>query len=384
MYYIKTLNKISEEGLRLFTDEYQLVDETEKASGILVRSQDMTNMDFSKDLLAIARAGAGTNNIPLDRCSEKGIVVFNTPGANANAVKELVLAGLFLSSRDILEGCQWTKSLTENVQNQVEKGKSPFAGQEVKGKTLGVLGLGAIGVKVANAASDLGMKVVAFDPFLSIKAALDLSRKISVCEKVEDLIPQCDYISIHVPTMESTKGMLNKNLFSLMKENTRLLNFSRDSIVVDKDLSDAIDSGKIARYVTDFPNEALLGMNNVIAIPHLGASTAESEENCAAMAVEQIRDYLENGNISNSVNFPSCSLGPSKRINRIAIQNKNIPAILGRITGILADMNINISDLINRSKGDVAYTLVDVDSHIEEEDLRRALGVEGILHIRII
>lgn len=384
MYRIKTLNNISEIGLNLFTDKYHIIDNTDDANGILVRSQDMLNMEFSDNLLAIARAGAGTNNIPIDRCSEKGIVVFNTPGANANAVKELVLAGLFLSSRDIVKGCEWAKTLTGDVPKQVEKGKSAFAGNEIKGKTIGVIGLGAIGVMVANAASDLGMKVMAFDPYLSIRAALNLSRKISVCETVEVLLPQCDYVTIHIPTLDSTKGMFNDELFSLMKDDTNLLNFSRDSIVNDRALERAFAAGKVYRYVTDFPNEELTKMEGVIAIPHLGASTEESEENCAVMAVEQLMDYMENGNITNSVNFPVCTLGPRKSINRIAIQNKNIPAILGKITGILAEMNINISDLINRSKGDLAYTLIDVDSHIEEDELRKALDVDGIFSIRII
>lgn len=384
MYTIKTLNKISDKGLSLFHSNYTLNEDTALANGILVRSQDMHSMEFSQNLLAIARAGAGVNNIPVDRCSQEGIVVFNTPGANANAVKELVLSGLFLASRDIVKGCAWTKTLTENISKSVEKGKSQFAGHEIKGKTLGVLGLGAIGVMVANAATQLGMKVVGFDPYLSIRAALGLSNEISLCESIETLIPQCDYISIHTPATESTKGMINSTVFALMKEGTCLLNFSRDSIVNDEDLLQAIAQGKIHRYVTDFPNETVVNSENVVAIPHLGASTEESEENCAAMAVTQLMDYIENGNITNSVNFPNCSMGVCNSQGRIAVIHENKPAMIGTITSYLASLNINISELTNRGKGDYQYTLLDLDSPATIEQLTTLKETPGIQSVRVV
>ncbi|MEG2199716.1 MAG: 3-phosphoglycerate dehydrogenase family protein, partial [Anaerovorax sp.] len=362
MYKIKTLNKISQTGLDLFSSDYTITDDLTLAHGVLVRSQDMHSMELSENILAIARAGAGVNNIPIDSCSKKGIVVFNTPGANANAVKELVLTGLFLASRDVVKGCSWVKTLTENISKAVEKGKGQFAGHEIQGKTLGVLGLGAIGVMVANSASQLGMKVVGFDPYLSIHAALELSNKISLCDSMETLVSQCDYLSVHVPASASTKGMIDQSIFHLMKDGTCLLNFSRDSIVNDEDLLQAIAEGKIHRYVTDFPNETVAHGENVIAIPHLGASTEESEENCAAMAVTQLMDYIENGNITNSVNLPNCSMGICGSQGRIAVIHENKPAMIGTITGHLASLGINIGDMTNRGKGDYQYTLVDLDS----------------------
>ncbi len=384
MYSIKTLNKISPKGLSLLSDQYELTEDASTANGILVRSQDMLTMDFSKNLLAIARAGAGVNNIPIDRCSENGIVVFNTPGANANAVKELVLASLLLASRDILQGCAWVKTLDSDIAKTVEKGKAQFAGNEIKGKTLGVLGLGAIGVMVANAATQLGMKVIGYDPYLSIKAALGLSNKISVTDSLEKLVSQCDFISIHTPVLESTKGMINETLMANMKDGVCILNFSRDSIVNDNHMAKALSSGKVARYVTDFPNEAVAHLDGVIAIPHLGASTEESEENCAVMAVEQLMDYMENGNIVNSVNLPECTLGPCESKGRIAIMSKNIANIQAEITGVLADKNIIISNLISRSKGEVAYTLIDVDTHLDEAELSKALEIEGVINVRVL
>ncbi|NLT48688.1 MAG: 3-phosphoglycerate dehydrogenase [Clostridiales bacterium] len=386
MYKIATLNKISEKGIACFSDNYEMTDNIDEAHGILVRSQDMRTMDFSDNLLAIARAGAGVNNIPLDVCSEKGIVVFNTPGANANAVKELVLTGLLMSARNLTSAIAWTKSLsaTSDIPRVVEKNKSKFAGHEIKGRTLGVIGLGSIGVMVANAAESLGMRVLGYDPYITISSAHELSPSVHIIESLDTLLPQCDYVTIHVPFMENTKEMIDKSRLRLMKKNVCLLNFSRDQIVKEFDVIEAIDRGFIRTYVTDFPNENYLGRDQIICIPHLGASTHESEDNCAVMAVEEIIDYLENGNIRNSVNFPSCSLGLCTTVARLVVLNKNIPSMLGRITGALADMNVNISDLINRSKGDYAVTMVDLDSRVDEQQLKKALSFDGIVSIRVI
>jgi len=389
MYQITTLNKISPVGLGRFTDAYTISEDLETANGILVRSQDMHTMEFSDNLLAIARAGAGVNNIPLDRCSEKGIVVFNTPGANANAVKELVMAAIFLSARNLPDALAWVQTLgkgTGDVGAAVEKGKGQFAGNEIKGKTLGVIGLGAIGVLVANTAQKLGMDVIGYDPFITLHSAHELSNKIPVVTDFGDLFPVCDYLTIHVPALDDTKGMINSKSFSQMKNGTVLINFSRGNLVNDDNLVGALKSGKVRKYVTDFPNNKLINQENVICIPHLGASTEEAEENCALMAADQLIDYIENGNIVNSVNFPTLSLGKINKqaTARICILNKNIPTMLGKITGILADMNVNIRDLINKSKGNYAYTLLDVDSTIDAKALKKKLAVEGIISIRII
>lgn len=384
MYKIATLNKISNKGLERFSDRYTVSDDTASAQGILLRSQDMHSMELPESLLAIARAGAGVNNIPVEECSKKGIVVFNTPGANANAVKELVLTGILMSARNVSSAIAWTKTLTEDISKTVEKNKSQFAGHEIKGKVLGVVGLGAIGVMVANAAESLGMHVIGYDPYMSIQSAHELSRTVDVYESLDLLLPKCDYITIHVPFMENTKELINEKRFSLMKDGVCLLNFSRDQIVSEADILNALETGKVRRYVTDFPSEKFLCNDRAICIPHLGASTKESEENCARMAVDQMMDYLENGNITNSVNFPNCSLGICTSQNRIAVLNKNVPAMLGKITGILADMNINISDLNNRSKGELAYTLIDIDSEVDEAVLKQALNVNGIISVRVI
>jgi D-3-phosphoglycerate dehydrogenase len=386
MYKIATLNKIAQKGISCFPDSYEIVENIEKAHGILVRSQDMRSMDFSENLLAIARAGAGVNNIPIDRCSERGIVVFNTPGANANAVKELVLTGLLMSARNLTTAIAWTKTLSTatDISKTVEKNKSKFAGHEIKGRILGVIGLGSIGVMVANGAECLGMKVLGYDPFLTIQSAHELSPSVQIIEALDVLLPLCDYVTIHVPFMENTKEMIDKSRLKLMKKDVCLLNFSRDQIVKEYDVLEAIDRGFIRTYVTDFPNEKYLDREQIICIPHLGASTHESEENCAVMAVEELIDFLENGNIKNSVNFPSCSLGLCTTNSRLVVLNKNIPSMLGRITGVLADMNINISDLINRSKGDYAVTLVDLDSDVNEKQLLKALSFEGIISARLI
>lgn len=384
MYKIATLNKISHKGLERFSNRYTVNEDAPDADAILVRSQDMNSMELSDQLLAIARAGAGVNNIPVDLCSKKGIVVFNTPGANANAVKELVLTAILMSARNLTSAIAWTKTLTEDVSKTVEKNKSQFAGHEIRGKVLGVIGLGAIGVMVANAAESLGMQVIGYDPFMSVKSAHELSSSVQVFESLDLVLPKCDYITIHVPFMDNTKELFNEKRFSIMKDGVCLLNFSRDQIVCEADVVQAMESGKVRKYVTDFPSEKMLCIDKVICIPHLGASTKESEENCARMAVDQLMDYLENGNISNSVNFPDCTLGVSTSKNRIAVLNKNIPAMLGKITGILADMNINISDLNNRSKGNLAYTLIDIDSEVDEAELKKALKVNGIIKVRVI
>lgn len=384
MYTITSLNKISPKGTSLFTDQYTMGDDANKAEAILVRSQDMQEMTFSPNLLAIARAGAGVNNIPVDKCAGLGIVVFNTPGANANAVKEIALAGLLLSSRDIVNGVTWAKSLTEDIAQTVEKGKSKFSGSEIKGKTLGVIGLGAIGVMVANAASALGMKVIGYDPFISVKAALDLSRKINLSETLDILLSTSDYITIHIPYMSETKNFISEAQLSLMKDGVCLLNFSRDAIVNEQDLIKALDSGKVHRYVTDFPNGHVTAHGKVISIPHLGASTEESEENCAVMAVEELMDYLENGNITNSVNYPNCSMGVCRTAGRISVLHKNIPSMIGQITSLMAEKSINISDMTNRSKGEYQYTLIDVDSPVSLQDLDALRAISGIISVRAV
>lgn len=349
MYKIATLNKISKVGLDLLSDKYSLVDSVDEAVGILVRSQDMHSMDFSSELLSIARAGAGVNNIPLDKCAQQGIVVFNTPGANANAVKELVLAGLFLAARNIPKALTWASSLTENVSGAVEKGKSQFAGTEVLGKTLGVVGLGAIGRKVAASAQALGMEVVGYDPYYTAGG-----EGISVYTDLEEMLPLCDYVTIHVPAMDSTKGMFNKNLFEVMKDTAALLNFSRDKLVKEDDLLEALESGKIACYVTDFPTDGLVGKDKVVLLPHLGASTAEAEDNCASMAVEQTMDYFENGNIVNSVNFPKVVLGPMGDNQRVGIFTSGVENPVEFVKGLG-----QFDSVVGGVRGQFGYVLVD-------------------------
>lgn len=386
MYKIATLNKISPVGLSKLDDKYSLIEDTSLATGIIVRSQNMKDMDFSENLLAIARAGAGVNNIPLTECADQGIVVFNTPGANANAVKELVAAGLFLAARNLPEGMSWANGLEENVSKSVEKGKGQFAGSEIMGKTLGVIGLGAIGVLVANTARKLGMNVIGYDPFITLKSAHELSNQIPVVTDLAEILPQCDYVTLHVPVLESTEGMMDERRFSQMKNEAVLLNFSRDKLVNEKALIEAISTKKIAKYVTDFPTENLINKDNIILIPHLGASTKEAEDNCAVMAAEELMEYIELGNIVNSVNFPTCSMGELNKEAqaRICILNKNIPSMLGRITGIMADLNINIRDLTNKSKGEYAYTMMDIDGAVTEAELRDALKIDGIIRVRVI
>ena len=374
MYKISTLNKISKVGLALFDDQYIITDDIAKADGILVRSQDMHSMELSDDLWAVARAGAGVNNIPLDRCAEKGIVVFNTPGANANAVKELVIAGLLLSARNLPDALTWASSLTENVSAAVEKGKSRFAGHEISGKTLGVVGLGAIGRKVAASAKALGMEILGYDPYYTSGV-----EGISVYSSLEEMLPLCDYVTIHVPAMDSTKGMFNKDLFACMKESSVLLNFSRDKLVNEVDLLLALETGALAGYVTDFPNDTIVGRDKIILLPHLGASTAEAEDNCASMAVEQMMDYFENGNIHNSVNFPSVDLGPLEKGVRISVIAKAMEA--EELKSILESNDIKVSRISGASKGAYSYILAET---VEENVPSLIFYDDRIIRTRII
>ncbi len=380
------LNPIAAIGLDLFTDAYEKTDALEAADAVLVRSAAMHDLELPANLKAIARAGAGVNNIPTDKCAEQGIVVFNTPGANANGVKELVIAGLMLASRDIVGGINWVQTVKddENVAKLVEKGKSKFAGKEIAGKKLGVIGLGAIGVLVANAANRLGMEVYGCDPYLSVEHAWNLSRDIIYCKTKEEIYKNCDYITVHVPLLEDTKKMINKDTIAMMKDGVILLNFARDLLVNDDDIAEALKSGKVARYVTDFPNAKSAGMEGAIAIPHLGASTEESEDNCAVMAVKEIMDYIENGNIKNSVNYPNCDAGICDTKRRITINHKNIPNMLTQFTGICAAANINISNMINKSKGDYAYSVIDIDDENAEALVDKLNSINGVLKVRVI
>lgn len=379
MFKIATLNKISPVGLSHLTDNYTITENVDEANAILVRSQAMHDMDFSDNLLSIARAGAGVNNIPLDRCAEEGIVVFNTPGANANAVKELVLAGMFMAARNIPEAVIWAKSLDSDVLKAYEKGKGQFAGTEIAGKTLGVIGLGAIGIKIANAAEALGMNVIGYDPFLTVNAAHRISNTAEIVNDMKDMLGKCDYITIHVPATDSTKGMMNKEVFDQMKDGAIFLNFSRDKLVNDADLMAAIDSGKIRKYVTDFATDELLHYNNVIAIPHLGASSAEAEDNCATMAALQTMDYIENGNIVNSVNFPAVSLG-TKTGTRIAVLSKANDTIISDVTAALNAKNAVISNIISKTKGNFAYTLVETPAAVDSLEIAN----DSVIRVRII
>lgn len=388
MYRIKTLNKISSAGLDLLDQtRFQVGGEVENEDGILVRSAPMHDYVFPEELRAIARAGAGTNNIPIDRCSENGIVVFNTPGANANAVKELVLAALLIASRDILGGAEWVQEQVHtpgvDLAAAVEKGKSAFAGPELYRKTLGVIGLGAIGVQVANIATKLGMTVFGYDPFLSVDGALSLSRLVHRAMDLETIYKNCDYITLHVPQTPETKGMFNEDAFHMMKGGVRILNLARGTLVNDDDMLAALDSGKVACYVTDFPNGKILRGKNVVAIPHLGASTPESEENCAVMAAQELKDYLENGNIQNSVNLPTL-VQPWSGVSRLCIIHRNAPGAIASITGVLSKDGVNVANMTNKSKKDYAYTVVDVDSRIGESvaDTIRALDV--VLRVRLL
>ncbi|MEE3362424.1 MAG: phosphoglycerate dehydrogenase [Anaerovoracaceae bacterium] len=381
MYKIATLNKISPVGLNRFGEDYTLVDDAAEADAIVVRSQNMHDMKFGSGLRAIARAGAGVNNIPLQRCAEEGIVVFNAPGANANAVKELVLAGLLLASRNIPEALTWTKTLKKDVGPAVEAGKKQFAGHELKGKTLGVIGLGAIGVMVANLCLSLDMNVVGYDPYLDLRHAHALSGKIPVINDLQNMLPKCDFITIHVPMNDSTRGMIDERRFGQMKKGAVFLNFARDGLVNEKALVEALDEGHLGKYVTDFPTDAIINHRNVIHTPHLGASTTEAEENCAIMAAEEIIDFFEHGNIENSVNFPACDLGVihPDAAARLCIMNKNVPTILSQFTQILSDRQINIRDLTNKSRKEFAYNILDVDKDIPDDLLAKINEIDGVI-----
>lgn len=386
MRKIHCINAISKYGIDQFTEDYQLTDEVNEAEGILVRSASLHEMQFSNSLLAIARAGAGVNNIPLDACAQEGIVVFNTPGANANGVKELVLAGLFLASRNIVGGIEWCKENKEdaNIAKSAEKAKKAFAGCEIKGKKLGVVGLGAIGAEVANTAIALGMEVYGYDPYISVNAAWRLSRDVKHTTSLDMICQECDYITLHVPAVDSTKGMINKAAIEQMKDGVVILNFARDLLVNEDDLAEALKSGKVKKYVTDFANPKSVNMDNTIVIPHLGASTEESEDNCAKMAVQEIMDYLENGNIRNSVNYPACDMGVKKTACRVAVLHMNIPNMIGQITGVLAAGKINISDMTNKSRDKFAYTLMDLEHTPDDIMVQKLNAIEGVLRVRLI
>lgn len=388
MFRISTLNKIAACGLdRLPHDNYDIASDLPNPDGIIVRSAKMHDMELPASLKAIARAGAGTNNIPIDLCSEKGIVVFNTPGANANAVKELVLAALLLSCRKIYRGIVWANSLAgkgDEIPKLVESGKKDFVGKELKGKTLGIIGLGAIGVAVANDALSLGMNVLGFDPYLSVDAAWGLSSSVRKAKSLDHIFSEADFITIHVPLTDSTKGLINKEKLSIMKKGVAILNLSRGGIVNNVDIINAINEAKVSRYITDFPEEELLGIDNIICIPHLGASTDEAEDNCAIMAADELKDFLENGNIKNSVNFPNTELALAEGNSRLTIINKNVPNMVAQITTLLASKNLNITDMINKNKGDYAYNILNIQGELSAQIVDELLKIDGIVKARII
>lgn len=386
MTKIKCLNPISKTGLDLLTDGYEVVENFDEADAVLVRSAAMHDLELPETLKAVARAGAGVNNIPLEKCAEKGIVVFNTPGANANGVKELVIAGMLLAARDIVGGIEWVKSDKDDadIAKTTEKQKKNFAGTEIEGKKLGVIGLGAIGVKVANAAVSLGMEVYGYDPYISVQGAWNLSRSVKHIATTEEIFKECDYITVHVPLLDSTKGMINKEAIDMMKDGVVILNFARDILVDEEALAEALKSGKVRKYVTDFPNTLSVNMENAIVTPHIGASTEESEDNCAVMAVNEVMDYLENGNIKNSVNYPNCDMGICNKPARIAIFHENIPNMISQFTTVLAKDGINISDMTDKSKGDYAYLLMDLDTAVTEAVIADIEAIEGVIRVRVI
>ena len=387
MFNILTLNKIAKCGLDQLNDNYKITDDANvDADGIILRSFKMHDMELPESLKAVARAGAGTNNIPIDKCSEKGIVVFNTPGANANGVKELVFAGMLLAARDVVGGIEWVKGEEGNadVAKLAEKQKKNFAGSEIAGKKLGVIGLGAIGVKVANAATHLGMEVYGYDPYISVNAAWSLSRNVNHVNAVEEIYKNCDYITIHVPLLDSTKKMINAEAIAMMKPTTVVLNFARDLLVDEEAMVAALEEGKIAKYVSDFPNPTTVGKKGCIVTPHIGASTEESEDNCAVMAVKEIRDFLENGNITHSVNYPDCNMGECKSAGRLLLLHRNVKGMISSYTSILGDANINISDMTNKSRGDYACTLLDVDAPVTKEVEEKLQTLDGVLKVRIV
>ena len=386
MFNYTCLNPIAGVGLDLLSDEYNKVDDIKDAQAVLVRSAAMHDMELPKTLEVVARAGAGVNNIPLDKCAEAGIVVFNTPGANANGVKELVFAGMLLAARDVVGGIEWVKGEEGNadVAKLAEKQKKNFAGSEIAGKKLGVIGLGAICVKVANSATHLGMEVYGYDPYISVNAAWSLSRNVNHVNAVEEIYKNCDYITIHVPLLDSTKKMINAEAIAMMKPTTVVLNFARDLLVDEEAMVAALEEGKIAKYVSDFPNPTTVGKKGCIVTPHIGASTEESEDNCAVMAVKEIRDFLENGNITHSVNYPDCNMGECKSAGRLLLLHRNVKGMISSYTSILGDANINISDMTNKSRGDYACTLLDVDAPVTKEVEEKLQTLDGVLKVRIV
>ena len=383
---VNCLNPIAACGLDMLGDNYEITENTNEAEAILVRSAGMHDMDLPESLLAVARAGAGVNNIPLDACAEKGIVVFNTPGANANGVKELVIASLLLAARDITGGIKWCQDNKddENIAKSGEKAKKAFAGTEIKGKKLGIIGLGAIGVLVANAANRLGMDVYGCDPYLSVEHALNMSRDVTMVKTNEELYEMCDYLTVHVPLLDSTKGMFNKEAFDKMKDGVVLLNFSRDTLVNEDDIKVALESGKVAKYVVDFPNPTTVKLPNTTVTPHLGASTQESEDNCAKMAVSEIRDFMENGNIKNSVNYPNCDAGVCQTAARITIAHKNVPNMLSQFTTLFSKDGVNIENMVNKSRGNFAYTILDICSDSTDEVVKELEALDGVIRVRVI
>ena len=383
---VNCLNPIAACGLDMLGDNYEITENTNEAEAILVRSAGMHDMDLPKSLLAVARAGAGVNNIPLDACAEKGIVVFNTPGANANGVKELVIASLLLAARDITGGIKWCQDNKddENIAKSGEKAKKAFAGTEIKGKKLGIIGLGAIGVLVANAANRLGMDVYGCDPYLSVEHALNMSRDVTMVKTNEELYEMCDYLTVHVPLLDSTKGMFNKEAFDKMKDGVVLLNFSRDTLVNEDDIKVALESGKVAKYVVDFPNPTTVKLPNTTVTPHLGASTQESEDNCAKMAVSEIRDFMENGNIKNSVNYPNCDAGVCQTAGRITIAHKNVPNMLSQFTTLFSKDGVNIENMVNKSRGNFAYTILYICSDSTDEVVKELEALDGVIRVRVI
>lgn len=386
MFQYHCLNPIADKGLDLFGDDYKKSETLEASDAILVRSAKMHDLELPESVTAVARAGAGVNNIPVKECAEQGIVVFNTPGANANGVKELVLAGMLLASRDIVGGIEWVakEKDREDIDKLAEKQKKQFAGCEIMGKKLGIIGLGAIGAMVANCATKLGMEVYGYDPYISIDAAWSLSRSIHHSKTLDEIYSQCDYITIHVPLLDSTREMINKEAFEKMKDGVVLLNFARDLLVDENALIDALENGKVKKYVTDFANHTVAGRDGILVTPHLGASTEESEENCAMMAVKELRDFLENGNIKNSVNFPNCDMGICGAVGRIAITHKNIPNMIGQLTNILGSEGVNIADMTNKSKGEYAYTLIDLETAASKEALDALKAIEGVSRVRVV
>ena len=383
---VNCLNPIAACGMELLPDTYEITDNYADADAVLVRSASMHDLELSDKLLAVARAGAGVNNIPLDKCAEKGIVVFNTPGANANGVKELVVAALLMASRDLVGGYNWVmeNAADPDIAKKVEKQKKNYAGNEIAGKKLGVIGLGAIGAKVANIAVRLGMEVYGYDPYVSVDAAWGLSKYVKHITNVEDIYKECDYITVHVPALDSTKGMINAGAFALMKDGVKILNFARDILVNEDDLKVAIESGKVAKYMTDFPNPKIAGFKNVVALPHLGASTEESEDNCAIMACKEIKDFIDNGNIKNSVNYPNVNMGVCTDVARITIFHKNIPNMLTQFTSVFSKKGGNVSGMISQARGDYAYSILDSDAAPTAEDVAALEAIDGVVKVRVI